>query len=120
MAELQSPITMENLNYAKGLADQGKLVEMYGYLASFGDRYSVLATGVVQGSTLSGVAALEFMEHSAKQQGQTLSENDLNDIKMGMAQGYLGTLFSIAENNGGVVGREIRADEAQLFHDTVF
>lgn len=90
---------------------------MYGYLASFGDRYSVLAAGVVQGDSPSGVAALEFMEYSAKQQGQALSEND---IKMGIAQGYLGTLFSIADNNVGVVSREIRADEAKLFRDRVF
>ncbi len=53
MGSLDTNITCENLQHAKGLLDQHGPGAMYDYLSSFGDRYSTLANGVVNGDTLS-------------------------------------------------------------------
>ena len=81
-------LNQANLNQARQLYDQGNLEGMYNYLAlNCGDRYAVLAKGVVTGDTISGKAAIEFMENTAEQQGRTLSESDLNQIRTDMAKG---------------------------------
>lgn len=54
MSALSNPITHSDLVHARSLAEQGKLSDMYDYLAARGDRYSILAKGVVEGDTLSG------------------------------------------------------------------
>ncbi len=120
MATLQTPITLDSLNYAQTLFDTAGPGAMYNYLAGFGDRYSILAQGVLDGSTTSGQAALEFMEHTALQQGVTLTQGDVDQIRLDMAQGYLDTLQGIALSSGGQVTREITAIEAEQFHDDVF
>ena len=71
MALLSSPLTQNDLAHARDLANQGKLSEMYDFLASHGDRYAVLAKGVVEGNTLYGQAAIEFMKRTAENQGKT-------------------------------------------------
>jgi len=62
---LHTPITPADLAQARELLAQGRLSQMYDVLAAHGDRYSTLAKGVVEGNTLSGVAALEFMQRRA-------------------------------------------------------
>ena len=69
MSEQPILITQDDLKHAQDLLNNGQLSERYGYLASKSDRYAVLAKGVVEGNTVSGAAALEFMEHTAKNQG---------------------------------------------------
>ena len=123
MGQLHTPIISENLNTAQALLSQNGPGAMYNYLSGFGDRYSTLALGVVDGNTLSGQAAIEFMERTAESQGRELTEVDLDHIRMEMAQKYLNTLNGIASNPtnlAGVVDREITAQEAQIFHDQVF
>jgi len=118
---LITPITQTDLDNAQTLLNQGGPSAMYEYLAGFGDRYSVLAQGVLDGSTLSGQAALEFMQHTAEQQGRTLTEAEINNIRTEMATGYLQTLQGILNNsNDGLITREIDAKEAWAFHNKVF
>lgn len=70
---LQQPITQSDIDYAHTLYQQGRLGEMYDFLASHGDRYSILAKGVVTEDTLSGRAAIEYLEHAALSQGKNLT-----------------------------------------------
>ena len=112
-------ITTNDLTHAQGLLNNGQLSAMYDFLASKGDRYAVLAKGVVEGNTVSGKAALEFMEHTAKQQGKVWTEANAQEIRIEMATKYLETLSGITGSDG-TIRREIRAEEAQLFHDQVF
>lgn len=120
MGQLNTSITLADLGHAKILLDQGRLIEMYDYLASFGDRYSILAKSVVDGSSLSGQAALEFMEHTVELQGNTLTQADINSIKLEMAKEYINTLTKIANDNEGVITEEITVIETRLLHDKVF
>ena len=119
MSEQPISITQDDLKHAQELRNNGQLSEMYDYLASKGDRYAVLAKGVVEGNTVLGAAALEFIEHTAKNQGKTWTEANAQDIAGQMATGYLQTLTTIA-GDSGVVNRQIMFEEAQFFHDDVF
>ncbi|MGD9499036.1 MAG: hypothetical protein AB7V33_00910 [Halothiobacillus sp.] len=118
---LQQPITQSDIDYAHILYQQGKLGEMYDFLASHGDRYSILAKGVVTEDTLSGRAAIEYLEHAALSQGKTLTESDKLAVKTAMAGKYLDTLQGIIDQSeSGEVSREITASEAQALHDSAF
>jgi hypothetical protein len=44
---IHTPITQENLDHARSLANAGRLADMYDYMASFGDR--VEPAGMVAG-----------------------------------------------------------------------
>ena len=101
------------------LADQG-VSQMYGYLAENGFNYARLADGVALGNSLSGEAALSYMRSVAKSRGKTLTESDVNKIRLDMARGYLDVLDSIASGNDGSVDREINSEEVLQFHTQVF
>ncbi|MBN1006600.1 hypothetical protein [Amphritea pacifica] len=82
-------ISKADIAYAKGLVEKAKetgdtshLSEMYEYMADKGDRYAELANGVVEGDTLSGKSALEFMEHTATSQGIEWDEGKTDSIRM--------------------------------------
>lgn len=97
------------------------LGEMYGFLASHGDRYSILDKGVVTEDTLSGRAAIEYLEYAALSQGKNLAESDKLAVKTAMAGKYLDTLQGIIDQSeSGEVSREITAREAQALHDAAF
>ncbi|MBJ7538893.1 S8 family serine peptidase, partial [Marinomonas transparens] len=120
MTTQQVLITTDDLAHAQSLLENGQLSEMYDYLASKGDRYSTLAKGVVEGNTVSGKAALEFMEHTAIQQGKAWGEAENQDIRVSMATSYLEALNSTLVDEGGVLQRELEAGEIEEFHDDVF
>ena len=119
MSEQPISITQDDLKHAQELRNNGQLSEMYDYLASKGDRYAVLAKGVVEGNTVSDAAALEFMEHTAKNQNKTWTATNAQDIVGQMATGSLQTLTTIA-GDSGVVNKQIDFKQAQVFHDDVF
>lgn len=122
MSTLKTPISQSDINNARYILEHSGPSAMYQHLANFGDRYAKLADGVAQGNTLSGVAALEFMKHTAEQRGIALSSDKIDAIRVKMANGYLGALekiLNLPESNGMVV-REITAKEAKVFHDEVF
>ncbi len=113
-------IARDQLDVARTvLADQG-VSQMYGYLAENGFNYARLADGVALGNSLSGEAALSYMRSVAKSRGKTLTESDVNKIRLDMARGYLDVLDSIASGNDGSVDREINSEEVLQFHTQVF
>jgi hypothetical protein len=116
------PMTQPDIDQARYILEHRGPSAMYNHLTNFGDRYAKLADGVAQGNTLSGVAALEFMEHTAEQKGITLTAGKVDEIRFHMANGYLDTLQNILNDpkSNGMVIRDITAAEARVFHDRVF
>ncbi|WP_019567484.1 hypothetical protein [Thioalkalivibrio sp. ALMg13-2] len=111
---IHTPITQDDLDYARSLQAEGRLADMYDYLATFGDRYSILARGVVEGDTMSGQVALRFMEAAAEGEGIPFGESETDAIRSDMADQYLVTLQGILDiSDQGVISRETNHSEAR-------
>ncbi|MFJ3314897.1 hypothetical protein ACIPLR_06005 [Herbaspirillum huttiense] len=113
-------ITLVEIDRLKSMVVEGRAGDAYTWLASKGYSYSLLARGVVNSDTLSGVAALTFMNYQAVQQsGKTLSRDQEISIKSEMAYAYLDQLSRTADS-AGRVNRDVDYKEAWSFHSSVF
>ena len=109
-------ITLVEIDRLKSMVVEGRAGDAYTWLASKGYSYSLLARGVVNSDTLSGVAALTFMNYQAVQQsGKTLSRDQEISIKSEMAYAYLDQLSRTADS-AGRVNRDVDYKEAWSFH----
>ena len=98
-------------------------VRTYADLLSKGYNYAGWAKGVAEAEGMTwgslpkgettGRAAVMFMKDSS---GQTFSEQKLNRIREGMAEGYLDFL----QSNIGRTPRDVHFDEMRDFHKKVF
>ncbi|CNF50710.1 putative serine protease [Yersinia bercovieri] len=94
---------------------------MYNYLASKGDRYAVLANGVVRGDSLAGAMAIYYMERTAADHNKPITEVHLKNIRFDMAGGYLDTLDSrLKKSSDGILYGDINHKEAWKFHNEEF
>lgn len=120
------PLTQQDINrYKNDIRQHGVqgVIRTYSDLLSKGYNYAGWAKGVAEaeGMTWSslpkgettGRAAVMFMKDSS---GQTFSEQKLNQIRVGMAEGYLNFL----QSNIGKPPRDVRFDEMRDFHRDVF
>ena len=120
------PLTQQDINrYKNDIRQHGVqgVIRAYSDLLSKGYNYAGWAKGVAEaeGMTWSslpkgettGRAAVMFMKDSS---GQTFSEQKLNQIRVGMAEGYLNFL----QSNIGKPPRDVRFDEMRDFHRDVF
>lgn len=120
------PLTQQDINRYRQDIKQNHIqgvVRTYADLLSKGYNYAGWAKGVAEaeGMTWSslpkgettGRAAVMFMKDSS---GQTFSEQRLNRIREGMAEGYLNFL----QSNIGRTPRDVRFDEMRDFHKQVF
>jgi len=120
------PLTQQDIDRYKNDIKQNHIqgvVRTYSDLLSKGYNYAGWAKGVAEaeGMTWSslpkgettGRAAVMFMKDSS---GQTFSEQKLNRIREGMAEGYLDFL----ESQLGKPPRDVRFDEMRDFHKQVF
>lgn len=120
------PLTQQDINRYRQDIKQNHIqgvVRTYADLLSKGYNYAGWAKGVAEaeGMTWSslpkgettGRAAVMFMKDSS---GQTFSEQKLNQIRVGMAEGYLNFL----QSNIGKSPRDVRFDEMRDFHRDVF
>jgi hypothetical protein len=82
-------VTQDDVVHARELYNAGNYAGMYNHLATRGDRYAILANGVVQGNTFSGVMALEHLENVARDSGLPWSQADVNVVRDRMADAYL-------------------------------
>lgn len=99
------------------------IVRTYADLLSKGYNYAGWAKGVAEAEGMTwgslpkgettGRAAVMFMKDSS---GQTFSEQKLNRIREGMAEGYLDFL----QSNIGRTPRDVHFDEMRDFHKKVF
>jgi hypothetical protein len=65
-------VSKAQLDSLQQMAANGNLAGVYQYLAQNGYQYASLALGVVTGSTVSGAAALGFLNTSAQLNGKNL------------------------------------------------
>lgn len=120
------PLMQQDIDRYKNDIKQNHIqgvVRTYSDLLSKGYNYAGWAKGVAEaeGMTWSslpkgettGRAAVMFMKDSS---GQTFSEQKLNRIREGMAEGYLDFL----ESQLGKPPRDVRFDEMRDFHKQVF
>ncbi|RKT21632.1 hypothetical protein B0G69_5028 [Paraburkholderia sp. RAU2J] len=102
------------------MANNGNLVGVYQYLQQNGYQYAGLALGVVTGSTVSGAAALGFLNTSAQINGVNLTSTQLTQIKTELTKDYLNLLLNQAVNNGGTTNTDITWQDAWAIHNQTF
>ena len=120
------PLTQQDIDRYKNDIKQNHIqgvVRTYSDLLSKGYNYAGWAKGVAEaeGMTWGGLpkgettgrAAVMFMKDSS---GQTFSEQKLNRIRVGMAEGYLNFL----ESRLGEPPRDVNFKEMRRFHEKVF
>ena len=101
------------------------VTQVYGELYAKGFQYAGWASGVAQGNSVTGQAALGFLDATALmgyggQGTQNLSQAQVDKIRVDMAQQFLRTLKVIAGLSGGTVNRDVTFKEAEAFHTLAF
>jgi hypothetical protein len=92
---------------------------VYSQLAAQGYGYANLAAGLVTCSTLSGKVAQNFMANFASAQGSSLSNAQIQNIELGMANAYIDALSAMSKASGAV-NTDITYQQALQFHTAVF
>ncbi len=130
---MPNPITSQEIAQLKSTLDgatatdpnlNSMLSAVYSSLNDQGYAYANWAKGVVNGDTISGIAAIDYVKGTALMglggpACQNLSPEAIQKIKLEMAKAYLEILATNAETSGGKVTRDIRAGEVLGFHQTV-
>lgn len=94
---------------------------MYDFLASKGDRYAILASGVARGDSIAGAMAIHYLESVAASHNQPMTEAQLNNIRYDMARGYLDTQQNrLDDSPAGIIYGDINHEQAAWFHSRVF
>src|ERR1700685_4478135 len=101
------------------MLDAGNLASVYQYLQQNGYQYAGLALGVVTGATVSGAAALGFLNTSAQLNGVSLTSAQLTKIKTELTQDYLDFLKTQAASQG-YANTDIDWRTAWTIHNTTF
>lgn len=102
-----------------------QVIAVYTDLYNKGYDYAGWARGVASGDSMTGQAALDFLKGSAlmgvgSEACRNLTPEQINQIRIDMANSYLATLGAIADRSGGYVERDVNYKETQTFHEQVF
>lgn len=111
-------LSEQDIKHAKGLLHGEGPAAAYDFLAAKGDRYAVLANGVVKVNSIAGVSALSYMKLVASNSGKPLSDEDVSKIMFSMAEGYLDN--RTVHLKDGVVEDELDHEGATIFHNNTF
>ncbi|WP_255519993.1 hypothetical protein [Cupriavidus sp. IK-TO18] len=119
---MPTPISAQTLTQIRSQFEAGKLTpdQVYRQLESYGYKYAGWAGGVANVNTIAGASALTYMSNTAKELGKPLDEAQVNQIKFGMARGYLDTLYEQTKGGTQPVSRDINSNEVWGFHSKVF
>lgn len=120
---MPSTLTTGQLQYAKSLLSDGTPEAMnsfYAYMSGQGYGYANLAIGLINCSTFSGNTAQAFMLNAAQQQGLSLTANQISNIELTMAYGYINTLIGNSNGNNGTVTQDVTYQQALQFHSDAF
>jgi len=103
----------------------GAAVQAYGSLYSQGYNYAGWAGGVATGDTVSGQAALGYLQGTAAMgiggdQCRNLTQQQMDKIRTDMANQTLEKYKEIANDNGGTIDRDLTYQETKDIHDKVF
>lgn len=122
---MPASLTYEQLLSYESFIEAGEIRTFYSIMLSHGYNYAGWAKGVAEEDTISGLAALDYLNDSAMvgaidTEGEGVSDAVITNIKTGMAREYLATLLTIAERNNGVLDRDVNSGEVWDFHRVVF
>ena len=92
-------------------------IRVYEELLSKGYDYAGWAKGVAKGDTVTGEAAILFMEETA---GRKFSESKLNEIRVDMAQGYVNALMMKVKDGKGQTNTDVDFEGIRDFHREAF
>ena len=103
----------------------GAVKQVYGELYDKGFQYAGWAKGVAKGDSVTGQAALEFLDATALmgyggQAAKNLSQTQIDKVRISMARQFLSALKVIADRSDGVVNRDVTFAEAKAFHTLAF
>ncbi|MCQ4348824.1 hypothetical protein NGA35_15615 [Pseudomonas stutzeri] len=103
----------------------GAAVDAYGSLYAQGYNYAGWAGGVAAGDTISGQAALSYMQGTAAmgiggEQCRNLTQQQIDKIRTDMANQTLEKYKEISIDNGGALDRDLTYQETKDVHDKVF
>lgn len=101
------------------------VLQVYDSLYESGYNYAGWAGGVARGDSISGQAALQFMQSSAAmglsgEAGQNLNPLQLDALRVDMALGYLQALGRAAQGQGGSVNQDLDFEATKNFHGQAF
>ncbi|MDB0523195.1 calcium-binding protein [Ralstonia solanacearum] len=123
-------INRENINHLKDLLSRGLIDNFYTYLKSEGYAYAGWGGGVAKEDTIAGISAIDYLTGSALmgmggEACWNIPQYKSALIKKEMAEAYLQTLDTIAQENKRLTGndevnRDINAKEVWNFHKDVF
>lgn len=99
--------------------------QVYRELYGQGYNYAGWAYGVASGETITGQSALDYLSGSAMAGlggpgCRNLTPEQIDKIRVDMADGYIKSLENIAGENGGVVNRDVKYQETRDFHNNAF
>ncbi|MBF0561228.1 MAG: hypothetical protein HQL37_04230 [Alphaproteobacteria bacterium] len=108
-AQLSDMLATLDQNLASAADKRQVLADFYSDMFNNqGYRYANLGYGLVTGTSQTGQLALNYMKASAQAQGNTISEDDITNLEVSMANGWLGALKDAADNN--TVDHTVSAD----------
>jgi hypothetical protein len=99
-------------------------VQSYASLYTQGYGYAGWAKGVAAGDTISGEAALNYLQGTALmglggEQCRNLTQPQIDKIRIDMAQQTLEKYQEIAGRNNGVLNRDLKYGEIKQIHEDV-
>src|SRR5881628_2219943 len=111
---MPSALTTQQIDQYISLIDTGgvdAVRQVYDTLYAQGYNYAGWASGVASGSTMTGQSALDYLQGSAlmglgSDACRNLTSEQIDNIRVDMANGYLETLKAIANDSGGIVNRD--------------
>jgi len=101
------------------------VLQVYDSLYESGYNYAGWAVGVARGDSISGQAALQFMQSTSAmgtsgEAGQNLNPLQVDALRVDMALGYLQALGAKAADLGGSVNEDLNFSAIKEFHRTAF
>lgn len=117
---MQQAVTAEQLKNLHNSIEKGgvkNVIQAYDYLYQRGYNYAGWAKGVATGNTISGIAALSYLENSAQ---SGLRDAQINQIRVDMAKKTLNEYQRIAADNNGILSRDLDYKEVKFIHAKVF
>lgn len=124
----QSTLTTQQIDQYLNALDTGGVTaarNIYDQLQGLGYNYAGWAVGVARGDSITGQSALSYLNGTALMglggpACRDLTDNQVDQIRVDMARGYLTTLRNIAMASGGTVSRDVNFAETQAFHEAAF
>lgn len=125
---MPQPITaaqLQNLQDAINFGGVAAIIQAYAFLDSQGYAYGGWARGVAAGDSLSGQSALSYLQGTALmgmggEACRNLNQRYIDAIRTDMAIETLEKYKAIAQNNQGLLDRDLRYQETKDIHEKVF